>query len=280
MHLLDLAALLAFLIGVLAFVNARYLRLPSTIGVTIAGLGVSLLMLGLAGLQVPLAVNAVDLVRDIDFDAVVFLGVLSFLLFAGALGLDSHELWRMRWPVLVFALLATAISIALVGGLTYGVLTLFGLEVPFVYCLLFGSLISPTDPVAVLGMLKHAKVPPRIETLVAGESLFNDGIGVVAFTVIAAAATAGDGADGHGATGAGEISLFFLQEAVGGLVLGAVLGYAGLIGIRLIEDVVTEVMISLGVVLVLTAVAVHLHVSGPLAAVAAEIGRASCRERV
>ena len=92
MHLLDLAALLAFLIGVLAFVNARYLRLPSTIGVTIAGLGVSLLMLGLAGLQVPLAVNAVDLVRDIDFDAVVFLGVLSFLLFAGALGLDSHEL--------------------------------------------------------------------------------------------------------------------------------------------------------------------------------------------
>ncbi|MFN8079594.1 MAG: sodium:proton antiporter [Kineosporiaceae bacterium] len=279
MHLLDLAALLAFLIATLAFVNARYLRLPSTIGVTIAGLAVSLVMLGLAELRVPLALDAVELVRGIDFDAVVFLGVLSFLLFAGALGLDSHELWQLRWPVLVFSLLATAISIVLVGGLSYGLLALFGLDVSFLHCLLFGALISPTDPVAVLGMLKHAKVPPRIETLVAGESLFNDGIGVVAFTVIAAAATGDASAGGGAVAGPGQVGLFFLQEAVGGLLLGVVLGYAGLIGIRLVEDVVTEVMISLGVVLVLTAVAVHLHVSGPLAAVAAGLLVGSLTDR-
>ena len=278
-HVLDLAALLAFLIATLAFVNARYLRLPSTIGVTIAGLAVSLVMIGLAEVRVPLALDAVEVVRGIDFDAVVFLGVLSFLLFAGALGLDSHELWQMRWPVLVFSLVATAISIALVGGLSYGLLALFGLDVPFVYCLLFGALISPTDPIAVLGMLKHAKVPPRIETLVAGESLFNDGIGVVAFTVIAAAATAGDSAAGQAAAGPAAVGVFFVQEAVGGLVLGAVVGYVGLTGMRLVEDVVTEVMISLGVVLVLTAVAVHLHVSGPLAAVAAGLLVGSLTDR-
>lgn len=275
MELLDLAALLVCLIAALAIANARLLRLPSTVGVTVGGLLVSVVLLALSAAHAPLAEAAVRAIGQVDFDEVVFLGVLSFLLFAGALGVDTHELWAMRWPVLIFALVATALSIALVAGLVYGLLAVFGQHVPFLYCLLFGALISPTDPVAVLGMLQHAKVPPRIETLVAGESLFNDGIGVVAFTVIAGIATAG-----HGSTGAASgghavaldpagVLLLFGQEALGGLVLGVVLGLVGLVAMRLVDDFVTEVLISLGLVLALTAIAVNLAVSAPLAAVAA-----------
>ncbi len=279
MQLLDLSAVLVGLIALLAVVNARVLKMPPTIGITIGGLVVSLLIVGLARLDVPLAVNAVDTLHAIDFDEVVFLGVLSFLLFAGALGLDSHELWQLRWPVFVFALLSTAISTAVVGGLVYLVLGAFGQHVALVYCLLFGALISPTDPVAVLGMLKHAKVPNRIETIVAGESLFNDGVGVVAFTVLAAVATAGSGSGHTVELTAPSVSVFFLREAIGGLVLGVVVGYVGLLLIRSVPDYVTEVLVSLGVVITLTAVAFHLTVSAPLAAVAAGLLVGSLTDR-
>jgi CPA1 family monovalent cation:H+ antiporter len=274
-EILDLAALLTSLIALLAIANARFLRLPSTIGVTIGGLLVSVLLLALSAVHTPLASGAVQAVQQVDFDEVVFLGVLSFLLFAGALGVDSLELWRLRWPVLIFALVATALSIGLVGGMIYGLLALFDRPVSFVYCLLFGALISPTDPVAVLGMLKHAKVPRRIETLVAGESLFNDGIGVVAFTVIASIATAGHdaGVASEGANVAevtvGSVATFFAREALGGLALGVALGLGGLVAMRLVDDYVTEVLISLGLVLSLTAIAFKIGVSAPLAAVAA-----------
>jgi CPA1 family monovalent cation:H+ antiporter len=279
MQLLDLSAVLVGLIALLAVANARLLKMPSTVGVTIGGLVVSLAIVGLARLQVPLALDAVETVHAIDFDAVVFLGVLSFLLFAGALGLDSHELWGLRWPVFVFALLSTAISTAVVGGLVHLLLAAFGQTVALVYCLLFGALISPTDPVAVLGMLKHAKVPHRIETIVAGESLFNDGVGVVAFTVLAAVATAGSGSGHAVELTAPSVSMFFLREAVGGLVLGLVIGYVGLLLIRSVPDYVTEVLVSLGVVVILTAVAFHLTVSAPLAAVAAGLLVGSLTDR-
>ncbi len=279
MQLLDLSAVLIGLISLLAVVNARVLRMPPTIGITIGALVVSLILMGLARLDVQVAVNAVDTMQTIDFDEVVFLGVLSFLLFAGALGLDSHELWALRWPVFVFALLSTAISTATVGGLIYLLLGAFDQQVALVYCLLFGALISPTDPVAVLGMLKHAKVPNRIETIVAGESLFNDGVGVVAFTVLAAVATAGSGAGHAVELTVPSVSLFFLREAVGGLVLGLVMGYVGLLLIRAVPDYVTEVLVSLGIVAVLTAVAFHLTVSAPLAAVAAGLLVGSLTDR-
>jgi len=163
MRILDLVTLLVGVTAALAFVNARFLRLPASIGVTVGGLVVSLVLIALVGLNVAFAVEAVELVRGIEFDDFVFQGVLSFLLFAGALGVNSHALWSLRGPVLSFALLSTALSIGLVGASVYGVLTLFGLHVPLVYCLLFGAPISPTDPVAVLGMLKQANVPKRIE---------------------------------------------------------------------------------------------------------------------
>ncbi|CAM3298215.1 sodium:proton antiporter [Deinococcus saxicola] len=285
MQILDLATLLVCVTAALAFVNARYWKLPASIGVTVGGLGVSLIIFGLVSLDVPLAREVVALVRGIEFSDFVFQGVLSFLLFAGALGVNSHALWGLRGPVLTFALLSTAISIALVGGATYALLGAFGLDVSFIYCLLFGALISPTDPVAVLGMLKQAGVPKRIETLVAGESLFNDGVGVVAFAVLAgiAAASGGGGeahgSASHGAISAGGIALFFAQEALGGLALGLFLGWLGWLALRSVSDFVVEVLVTLSVVLACTAIAANLHVSAPLAAVAAGLLIGSLKDR-
>ncbi|AAF12552.1 sodium:proton antiporter (plasmid) [Deinococcus radiodurans] len=268
MHLLDLSALLVCVTAALAFLNVRVLHLPAAIGVTVGGLLISLLLVVLTALKVPFAQEAVELVRKIQFDEFVFQGVLSFLLFAGALSVDTHALWRLRGPVTVFALLSTALSTALVGGGTYLLLELVGLPTPLAYCLLFGALISPTDPVAVLGMLKEAHVPSRIETLVAGESLFNDGVGVVAFSVLAGVAASS--AAGHGPElSAGGVLRFFLQEAGGGLLLGGFLGWLGFLALKRVDDFVTEVLLTLGVVMACTAIATHLHVSGPLAAVAA-----------
>ena len=277
MEILDLAAAMTCLIAALSFVNARVLRLPATVGVTLGGLLVSVVVLVLSSLDVPLALNAVDVVQGIDFDTVVFDGILSFLLFAGALEVDTHALWRMRTPVLAFALLATGISIGLVALMVYALTSAFGLSISFTYCLLFGALISPTDPVAVLGMLKQARVPERIETLVAGESLFNDGVGVVAFAVLAGLVGSGEAtgttdvaASGPGSeNGPAGVAVFFAQEAFGGLALGLLLGGVAFLALRAVDDFVTEMLASLGLVLALTAVAEKLHVSAPLAAVAA-----------
>ena len=269
MPLLDLAAIFISLIAALSFLNARFLKLPSAIGVTVGGLLVSLSLLLLSRLNVPAAMQAVELMRGIQFEDFVFEGVLSFLLFAGALGVNTHSLWQLRGPVLTFALLSTALSILLVGLGVTGLLGLFGVPIPLLYGLLFGALISPTDPVAVLGMLKQAKVPQKIETLVAGESLFNDGVGVVAFTVLAGIAAAA-GSHGHGPElSAVGVTRVFLQEALGGLLLGTGLGYGAYLALRQVSDFVTEMLVTLGLVLGLTAIAVHLHVSAPLAAVAA-----------
>lgn len=282
MSLLDLSTLLVCVTAALAFVNARFLRLPASIGVTVGGLLLSLVLLVLVALNVPFALAVVELVKGVQFDDFVFQGVLSFLLFAGALSVDSHALWTLRAPVLAFALLSTLLSIGLIGGALYGLLPLFGLTLPLVACLLFGALISPTDPVAVLGMLKQARVPKRIETLVAGESLLNDGVGVVAFAVLAGLATAGGGlhaADPHAESGALAVLGLFAREALGGLLLGGVLGLAGYLALRTVHDFVVEVLLTLGVVLACTAVAAHLGVSAPLAAVAAGLLVGSLTER-
>ncbi|MFC6592171.1 cation:proton antiporter [Deinococcus lacus] len=266
MSLLDLSTFIVAVTALSALLNARVLKLPASIGVTVVGLLFSLLLLGLGAAGVPLAHSAVMAVRAIDFDSFVFQGVLSFLLFAGALGLHTGRLWELRTPVITFALVSTLLSTALVGGLTYALLSLFGLSVPLVLCLLFGALISPTDPVAVLGMLRQARVPERIETIVAGESLFNDGVGVVAFTVLAGLAVA---SGAHGELSVTGVTGFFLQEAVGGLLLGSVLGLLGWWALRSTSDFVTEILLSLLTVMACTALAPHLHVSAPLAAVMA-----------
>jgi len=267
MGLLDASAALLLLVAVLALVNSRVFRLPSSIGVTLGGLMVSLLLFGAGELGLPFAGEVVRLVGAIHFDELVFQGVLSFLLFAGALGVDTGRLWVLRGPVMSFALVSTALSIGVVGGLVHLLGNAVGLDVPMVYSLVFGALISPTDPVAVLGMLKHARVPERIETLVAGESLFNDGVGVVAFAVLAGLASShGDPAGAPGLVG---VLLLFVQEALGGLLLGVAVGYVGHVALRLTDDFAVEMLLTTALVLSVTAAAIHLHISAPLAAVAA-----------
>jgi monovalent cation:H+ antiporter, CPA1 family len=280
MQLLNLATLLVLVTAALAALNARFLKLPSSIGVMIGGLALSLLLLVLLALDAPLAEQAVALVQGIQFEGFVFQGVLSFLLFAGALGVNSHALWQLKGPVISFALLSTVLSTLLVGLVTYGLLRLFGLQISLVYCLLFGALISPTDPVSVLGVLKQARVPRRIETLVAGESLFNDGIGVVAFAVLASvvAASGASSLDTHGLNAAG-LGLFFAQEAAGGLLLGVALGLVGWLALRAVDDFVVEVLVTLGLVMACTAVAGSVHTSAPLAAVAAGLLVGFLKER-
>jgi CPA1 family monovalent cation:H+ antiporter len=279
MQLLNLATMLVLVTAVLAVLNSRFLKLPSSIGVMVGGLGLSLILLALLAFDAPLGEQAVALVGSINFEGFVFQGVLSFLLFAGALGVNSHALWVLKGPVISFALVSTILSTALIGLVTYGLLKLFGLNVSLVYCLLFGALISPTDPVSVLGVLKQAKVPKRIETLVAGESLFNDGIGVVAFAVLASVAAAGG--DGHApALSALGLAEYFFQEAAGGLLLGTVVGLIGWAALRVVHDFEVEVLITLGVVMACTAIAGALHTSAPLAAVAAGLLVGFLKERV
>ncbi|MFC4453944.1 sodium:proton antiporter [Deinococcus sonorensis] len=261
----QLISLVVSVTALLSFINRRYLRLPTTIGVTLAGLAVSVLLLGLVGLQVPAAETVVKVLGTFKFNDVLFQGLLSFLLFAGALSLNTGELFRQRTAVLTFALVSTALSIVLVGALVYGLLHLVGLGVSWPFALLFGAIISPTDPVAVLDLLKRAKVPARLEALVAGESLFNDGIGVVAFAVIAAIASGA----GHASPTPLAVAGLFAQEALGGVLFGAVLGYLAYLLLRQVDDYVVEVLITLAVVTGGYALADLLHLSGPLAMVVA-----------
>ena len=273
MSTFQLVSLLVSLTALLSFVNRRFLRLPTTIGVTLVGLAVSLAVLVLGALHLPLAEAAVRVLAGVKFNDVLFQGLLSFLLFSGALSLNTGELFRQRTAVLTFALVSTALSILLVGGLVYGLLRLGGLDISWPFALLFGAIISPTDPVAVLDLLKRARVPARLEALVAGESLFNDGIGVVAFAVIAAVATG----LGHAPLSVLGVSGLFAREALGGVLFGAALGYAAYLLLRQVDDYVVEVLITLAVVTGGYILADALHVSGPLAMVVAGllIGRVS-----
>ena len=258
-------ALLLSVTAVLAFLNERFFRLPTTVGVTLAGALASLLLIALdaLGLAGPRG-WAAGLLETLDFTDFVLNGILSILLFAGALGLDARQLLRQRFSVLTLAVFSTLLSTFLIGFAAYGIFGLVGLHVPLLWSLLFGALISPTDPVAVLDLLKRAAVPKRIETLIAGESLFNDGVGVVIFLVIAG--MAGIGHSAGGVLGALEL---FGREALGGMAFGALLGGLGYLMLREIEQHAVEVLITLALVIGGYVAASALGVSGPLAMVVA-----------
>ena len=265
--MLQALAVLLVLTAFFAWVNERTLRLPTTIGVALAGAVSSLLLVTLDELGL-LALRgwAAGLLETLDFTRFVLGGILSILLFAGSLGLDTNELWRQRRSVLILAFGSTLISTALLGGAAYVVFALVGLDLPLAWALLFGALISPTDPVAVLDMLKRARVPKKIETLIAGESLFNDGIGIVVFLVLSA--LAGTGLSDVDPTLSGATTLFF-QQAIGGVLFGAALGAVGYFFTKSIASHGTEVLITLALVVGGYAAAFSIGVSGPLAMVVA-----------
>ncbi|WP_311276086.1 sodium:proton antiporter [Methylobacterium sp. WCS2018Hpa-22] len=263
----DLAAMLLTLSALFGWLNRRFLRMPHTIGLLVMGLAASLALVGL-DLAFPsqhLYENLTKVLRQVDFTDVVMNGMLAFLLFAGAMSLDLRMLRDRAWAVATLALLGTLISTALVGGAFWLAADLIGRPISLAWALVFGALISPTDPVAVLATLKNVKVPETLEVEMQGEALFNDGVGIVLFTVLVAFA-AGTGGE---ATSAISISWLLLQEAGGGLLLGVVTGYVAYRAMRTIDDFPVEVLITLALVAGTYALAQKIHASGPLAVVAA-----------
>lgn len=214
------------------------------------------------------------IITHIDFKTVLLDIMLSFLLFAGALHTNFEQLRVQRWPVLVFATLGVLVSTFLVGTATYYCLQLLGFEIQYIYCLLFGALISPTDPIAVLGILKKAGVPKKLETKIVGESLFNDGVGVVIFLTIFQIAKGGSDIDPM------DVITLFGQEVIGGILLGLVLGWITYRLMKSIDDYDIEVIITLAAVMGGTVLAQKLHISAPLAMVAAGlvVGNDTVRE--
>jgi CPA1 family monovalent cation:H+ antiporter len=226
-------------------------------------LALSLVLLGLdkLGISAPRGQEHL-LLRSIDFSTVLMQGMLSFLLFAGALHVDWLLLRTYWWQIAGLALVGTAASTAIIGFGTHWLLPLVGIDLPLIYCLLFGALISPTDPIAVLSVLKTARVPHAVETTIAGESLINDGVGVVIFTLLLEMLASGE------APTVREAATLFAHEAIGGILLGLALGYSVYRVLRTIDEPQVEVLITLATVLGGYAVASALHVSGPLAMVA------------
>lgn len=257
----DAAAILIVIAAVLGYLNHRYLRLATSVGLTIMGAVASLMVVGIDRLlpASDLAEQVTAFLAGIDFHTTLMEGMLSFLLFAGALHVDWTEMRRGRWPILVLSTIGVLLSTLIVGGGFWALTQALGLAVPPLWCFVFGALISPTDPVAVMGVLKRAAVPPTLQATVAGESLFNDGVGVVVFSILLAAAI---GAEPFSLGHAAEA---FLIEAVGGVFLGLVIGWVGFRAMRSIDEYNVELLISLAIVMGGYSFAQWLHVSGPVA---------------
>lgn len=261
--MLNIVAILLVLTAAFSYVNHRFLKWPMTIGVMAIALALSLVIIGLdkLGFGTPRG-HEHQLLTSIDFTEVLMQGMLSFLLFAGALHVDLNQLRRLAWQVGTLALLGTAFSTLIIGYGSWYLLAALGITIPLIYCLLFGALISPTDPIAVLGVLKSAHVPQSVEATIAGESLINDGVGVVLFVLLLEMLRTGI------APTLIEGLALFAQEAVGGALFGIAIGYFVFRVLRTIDNAQVEVLITLATVVGGYALAHALHVSGPLAMVA------------
>lgn len=264
MNILNGIALLITLAALFSYVNYRFIRLPTTIGIMLISLLMSLVLLlgsklGLVNLSLQLKV----ILHRIDFHTALMHGMLSFLLFAGALHINLNELAKQKWVVILLATIGVVASTFIVGGLTWIVLNALGLHISFIYCLVFGALISPTDPIAVIGILKSVGVQKSLEIKIAGESLFNDGVGVVVFLVLLGVAT------GSGDVSGASIAILFVQEAIGGAVYGLLIGYLCYLMLKSVNNYQVEVLLTLALVMGGYTLATQLHISGPIAMVVA-----------
>ncbi len=264
--LFEIIAILITLAALFSYVNYRFLGLPTTIGLMILALVLSTALI-IAGTFVPAVRDTAErLLESINFDETLLHGMLGYLLFAGALHINLEDLARHKLVIGTLASVGIVISTALVGGATWCIFRFVGMPVDLIYCLLFGALISPTDPIAVLGILKSLAAPKDLETKIAGESLFNDGVGVVVFLALLGFAGAGHGEEPIGFS---SVAMLFLKEVVGGAVFGLVIG---LIAYRMLKDVnnyQVEVLITLALVTGGYSVAYVWHLSGPIAMVVA-----------
>jgi CPA1 family monovalent cation:H+ antiporter len=258
MQILNIVALLVTIAAVFSYINHRVIRLPTTIGLMSLSLVISLALIAIGELGYLNAKQEAErFLAGIDFNVALLHGMLSFLLFAGALHVNLSDLARQKWVIGVLATFGVLMSTLLVGTASWYVLAWLGMPLPYLYCLLFGALISPTDPVAVIGMLKSAGVKKSLETKIAGESLFNDGVGVVVFLVLLGIVAGG------GDITPGSVLLLFVEETFGGILFGLLIGWLAYSMLRSVNNYQVEVLITLALVMGGYALAMAIHVSGP-----------------
>ncbi len=249
-----------------SYLNERFFKFPSTIGLMILSLCLSIVIQVIGVFSSATLASAEALVNSVDFSDVLLDFMLSFLLFAGALHVDWSKLHQSRGPIITFATVGVVLSTFIIGTVLYYLVPMFTFDVAYIHCLLFGALISPTDPIAVMGILKKAKVPESTEIKIVGESLFNDGIGVVVFITLLRITQ-----KGLEHITVSEIGILFLEEIVGGIGFGLVLGYIGFRLMKSIDHYQTEVMMTMAMVIGGYLAANALHFSGPLAMVTSGI---------
>lgn len=267
MDLFTITSILIGLSAIFGYINVRFLKLPNTIGLMLIAIIFSMFIFASTLFTDIFYDAASSLIKEVEFKYVLLDIMLGFLLFAGAMHTNFDQLKVQRWPVFVFATLGIFVSTFLVATFAYYIFGLLGFQVEYITCLLFGALISPTDPIAVLGILKSAGVPKKLETKIVGESLFNDGVGVVIFLTILN--IAGSGGHDHGEMTAASIVILFVQEVLGGVLLGGIFGYVTYRLLKSIDNYEIEVIITLACVMVGYVVGHYLHVSAPLAMVVA-----------
>jgi len=263
MTLFQTVTILIALTALGAYLNHRLLHLPPTIGLMAIALVSSLVLVVLGETGAFEIHRYARFVPSIDFSDLVFHGLLAFLLFAGALHVDLGDLYKVKWAVTILSTLGTIISTFVIGALFWCAAYLLGYELRFIFALLFGALISPTDPIAVLGIIKKAGAPKDQETRITGESLFNDGVGAVIFLTILDIAT------GRSEPSIASVSWFFVQETLGGIALGWLLGWVVFRLLRKIDDYQVEVLLSIALCMGSYALADAIHMSGPIAVVVA-----------
>lgn len=271
-------SILIVLAAIFSYINVRFLKFPSTIGIMVIAMVISIVLVLLGNFTSKPLHDLAALIRKLDFTEILMGAMLNFLLFAGAIHINLADLKEQRLPIIVFSTLGVLISTFVVGFSLYYILDYLlpllnvHIEMPLIYCLLFGALISPTDPIAVISILKQANVSKSLETKIAGESLFNDGVAVVIFAILAnLAADEKVVQTGHMDLSFSHIFGLFLHEGIGGLILGALFGYIAAYAIKTAHDYKVSVLITLAVVMGGYLIAHSLHTSAPLAMVAAGI---------
>jgi CPA1 family monovalent cation:H+ antiporter len=260
----SLIALLLSITGLFAYLNHRFLRLPLSVGVMVISVAFSLLAIIAEHLGLPLRGWAASAVARVDFSEALLDGIMSFMLFAGALHEDLAELRKQKTLIAILATVGVIISTTVVGLSTWFVFRSLGLRVPFLACLTFGALISPTDPIAVMGLLKQVNAPKSLSTKIAGESLFNDGVGIVMFPLVSRM-----WASGSDTIHWQHTLLMLLREVGGGIGLGLLFGAVCYLLLHSIDNYQVELMLTLAMVSGGYQLASTLHASGALAIVTA-----------
>lgn len=256
----QIISIIIFLAAIYAYINDRWIKWPPTIGIMVLALFTSVLIVILGNLFPVFSADVRELVSRIDFGRVLLKIMLSFLLFAGAIHIDAVKLRKEFWPVMTLATVGVFISTFLISVMSYYLFKAFQLEIPYIHCLLLGALISPTDPIAVMAILKKAGIPRTLELKIMGESLFNDGVGVVVFLTILEVAS--NGTDNFSSI---DTIMLFLKEAGGGMLFGGLMGYIACFLLRSIDNYRVEVLITLAVVMCGYTLADELRLSAPLA---------------